>query len=121
MIRKFLLIALLAITPAAAIAQQAAAPGKGAVLRALDKVAGQSSNYEIARGNDLTLGQLTVRLRECRYPEGNPSGDAWAFLDVTDTDGAQIVFSGWMIASAPALNAMEHSRYDVWVVRCITS
>ncbi len=31
------------------------------------------------------------------------------------------LFSGWMLASAPALNAMDHPRYDVWALRCITS
>jgi hypothetical protein len=30
------------------------------------------------------------------------------------------VFSGWMIASSPALNAMDHPRYDVWLLRCQT-
>ena len=30
-------------------------------------------------------------------------------------------FSGWMIASTPALSAMDHSRYDIWVMRCATS
>ena len=40
---------------------------------------------------------------------------------VTLTDGAdQPVFSGWMIASSPALNALDHARYDVWVMRCKT-
>jgi len=29
-------------------------------------------------------------------------------------------FDGWMIASAPALNALDHARYDVWVMRCKT-
>ncbi|MEZ5716636.1 MAG: DUF2155 domain-containing protein [Paracoccaceae bacterium] len=30
------------------------------------------------------------------------------------------IFTGWMVASSPALNAMDHRRYDVWVLRCIT-
>ena len=31
------------------------------------------------------------------------------------------VFSGWMFASSPALSAMEHAIYDVWVVDCINA
>ncbi|MGB0439332.1 MAG: DUF2155 domain-containing protein [Paracoccaceae bacterium] len=31
------------------------------------------------------------------------------------------VFEGWIIASSPALNAMDHARYDVWVLRCNTA
>jgi hypothetical protein len=30
------------------------------------------------------------------------------------------VFSGWMFASTPALNALEHPVYDVWVIDCKT-
>ena len=32
-----------------------------------------------------------------------------------------LTFAGWMIADSPALNALDHPRYDVWVLRCITS
>ena len=102
-------------------AQQAVSSGTGAELRVLDKVSGQSSNYELASGSSLEIGQLTVALRACRYPEGAPSNDAFAYFDVSETATAVSVFSGWMIASSPALNAMEHSRYDVWVLRCKTS
>ncbi len=30
-------------------------------------------------------------------------------------------FSGWMIASSPALNALDNPRYDVWLLRCNNS
>ncbi|MEL6359838.1 MAG: DUF2155 domain-containing protein [Pseudomonadota bacterium] len=30
------------------------------------------------------------------------------------------IFSGWMFASSPALNALEHPVYDVWVISCET-
>lgn len=30
----------------------------------------------------------------------------------------QPVFKGWMFASSPSLNAMEHPTYDVWVIDC---
>ena len=33
----------------------------------------------------------------------------------------EVAFSGWMVASSPALNALDHSRYDIWVLRCMTS
>ena len=102
-------------------AQQAVSSGIGAELRVLDKVSGQSKNYELGSGAEVEIGQLTVALRACRYPEGAPSNDAFAFIDVRETESAVPIFSGWMIASAPALNAMEHSRYDVWVLRCKTS
>jgi hypothetical protein len=30
------------------------------------------------------------------------------------------IFSGWMFASTPALNPLEHAVYDVWVIDCKT-
>ncbi|MGB1970407.1 MAG: DUF2155 domain-containing protein, partial [Paracoccaceae bacterium] len=30
-------------------------------------------------------------------------------------------FMGWMVASSPALNPLDHRRYDVWVLRCAMS
>ncbi|MEZ5921142.1 MAG: DUF2155 domain-containing protein [Parvularculaceae bacterium] len=31
-----------------------------------------------------------------------------------------VIFSGWMFASSPALNPLDHPVYDVWVIDCKT-
>ncbi|KIN66676.1 DUF2155 domain-containing protein [Sulfitobacter donghicola] len=116
--RKLALI--LAFCASSAAAQQAS-KGQGAILRALDKTSGATVDLSIPNGQVASLGRLQVVLRECRYPKGNRSGDAYASLEISETGRAGTVFSGWMVASAPALNAMEHPRYDIWVIRCITS
>jgi hypothetical protein len=67
------------------------------------------------------LGFLQVTLNECRYPEDNPSGDAFISLLINYRSEVEPAFAGWMVASSPALNAMDHQRYDVWALRCITS
>ena len=92
----------------------------GAVLRALDKSLGQSTDIEITPGQTVVLGRIAVRLLECRYPEDAPGSEAFAHLQIMDLEG-QRLFDGWMIASSPALSALEHPRYDVWVLRCNTS
>lgn len=102
-------------------AQLATSDGTGAILRALDKLTGQVSDMQIANGRSESLGRITVTLRECRYPDGNAAGEAYASLAVTERGRADPVFDGWMIASSPALNPMDHPRYDVWVLRCTTS
>ncbi|MFN3144746.1 MAG: DUF2155 domain-containing protein [Paracoccaceae bacterium] len=93
----------------------------GGVVRALDKVSGETRDVTIETGASARFGRMEVNLGECRYPADNPDGDAFAYLvvRVDGTDGA--VFAGWMIASSPALNALDNARYDVWVLRCITS
>ncbi len=99
------------------------ATAEGALLRGLDRVSGNLTDIRISNGGIGRLGPLEVTLGECRYPIANPSGDAFAYL-VIHVDGDTVsapLFEGWMIASSPALNAMDHRRYDVWVLRCITS
>lgn len=111
-----------ALTLAApALAQEPVSLGTGAVLRGLDKVSGNVTDLELANGQAAEFGRLRIDMRECRYPEGNPASDAFAFLTIWEAGDATPVFSGWMIASSPALNALDHSRYDVWVLRCRTS
>jgi hypothetical protein len=120
-LRPLLTLLIAAATAAPLAAQQAATSAPGGVLRALDKTSGHTTDLEIRAGQSVQLGGLQIVLNDCRYPEGNPAGDAFAELEISETGKPGALFSGWMIASAPALSAMEHQRYDVWVMRCITS
>ncbi len=94
--------------------------GDGALLRALDKTLGRPTDIEMSNGQTVVFGRVAIRLHECRYPIDNPSSDAFAHIEVLDLEGASL-FDGWMVASSPALVALEHPRYDVWVLRCTTS
>ena len=89
------------------------------VLRWIDRLTGESGDMELARGQSATNGRLTILLDECRYPADNPAGDAEAHLTISDTMRTEPVFQGWMIASSPALSALDHPRYDVWVLSCL--
>ncbi|MDF1803138.1 DUF2155 domain-containing protein [Thalassovita sp.] len=102
-------------------AEEGVVAGTGAVLRGLDKVNAQFQDIEILNGSSVRFKRLIIDLGECRYPEGNPAGDAYAYLTIRDEGSAEPVFQGWMLASSPALSALDHSRYDVWVLRCKTS
>lgn len=104
-----------------ATGQERTESASGALLRGLDKFNGSVVDIELPTGRTVKFERLNITLTECRYPVGNPAGNAYAGLQITETGRAGAVFSGWMIASSPALNAMEHARYDVWVLRCITS
>ncbi len=102
-------------------AQQETEKATGAVLRGLDKFSGKVVDIELPAGRTARFQRLNITLTECRYPAGNPSGNAYAGVQITETGREGVVFSGWMIASAPALSAMDHPRYDIWVMRCTTS
>jgi hypothetical protein len=95
--------------------------GTGANLRALDRLTGEVQDINIAIGQPETFGRISIYLADCRYPEDNPSGDAYAYLMVHAQGVEDPVFSGWMVSSSPALNAMDHARYDVWPLSCSTS
>lgn len=94
----------------------------GARLRQLDKMTGQAETVEIAAGEEAVIDRLRVRLEACRAPEDNAEHGTMAFLRVWDAKAgdAAPVFSGWMFAESPALSAMDHPRYDLWVMSCIT-
>lgn len=95
----------------------------GARLRQLDKMTGQSETVEVAAGEEVMLDRLRVRLEACRAPEDNAERGTMAFLKIWDSKdpAAGPVFSGWMFAESPALSAMDHPRYDLWVMRCTTA
>ena len=119
-VRSFVLTGFLLLA-SSVFGQDTAKLGEGAVLRSLDKVGGVSKDHILSQGETLKIGNLMVILGECRYPLANPSGDAFTYLTVTNEVGSKDFFTGWMIASSPALNALDHVRYDVWPLRCTIS
>lgn len=90
-------------------------------LRVLDKITGIVTDLEMAPASEMRLEHLTVRFAECRYPVDNPTGDAIGLMSLFYQDGSEPIFQGWMIASSPALNALDHARYDVWMLRCTSA
>lgn len=93
----------------------------GVMLKGLDKVSGEVTDLDLARGETKQVGRLEVTLSECRYPEDNITGEGFAWLTIRDPSRDLVLFDGWMVASSPALNALDHPRYDIWVIRCTTA
>lgn len=97
-----------------------ASSAEGGVVRVLDKISGAITDLDLPAGETGEVGSLSVTLLDCRFPVSNPAGDAFVLLSIRNRD-PEPVFLGWMIASAPAVSAMDHPRYDVWALRCSTS
>jgi hypothetical protein len=104
-----------------ATAQQAATEATGAQLRGVDRINGETFDLILPTGSTARVQDLAIKLNACRYPEGNASGDAFASLEIWESETGKYFFVGWMVASSPALSAMDHPRYDIWVMRCTTS
>ena len=94
------------------------ADAPGAKLRILDKLTGEVQDVTLARGQSVVTGRLTVQLDACRSPADNTVAEADAHLTILDVASTDPVFAGWMLATAPALSALDHPRYDVWVLGC---
>lgn len=106
----------------APVAAQEVTSATGAVLRGLDRLSGTTTDIPVPVGaSAIFAGRLSIDVQECRYPAANPTGDAYAHLIIRDTLTGSTLFAGWMVASSPALNALDHSRYDIWVLRCTRS
>jgi hypothetical protein len=91
------------------------------VLNGLDKITARISTIEIPVGEYARFGTLNIIARTCyKQPPEEPPETA-AFLEIEEVrPGFEKVrlFSGWMFASSPALSALEHPVYDVWVTDC---
>ena len=122
--RLILLLALGLCGPA--LAQEVPAPEEadftasdGADLRFLDKLTSETGDVRLGLGQSAKFGRLIVQLNHCRYLTANPAAESEAHLTIIDETTGAVNFSGWMLASSPALSALDHPRYDVWILSCI--
>jgi len=91
------------------------------VLRALDKITARITEIELPVGQEGRFGTLALTARYCRTRPPIEPPETYAYLEIDDLkrhDVRERVFEGWMVASSPALNALEHPVYDVWVINC---
>lgn len=112
--------AILAALPAVAEDQEAPAvkEAPGALLRGLDKVTGATTDFDLEKGQSVRFGRITIELGECRYPADDPASNAFGWVKVLDSSSSEPAFQGWMVAASPSLSALDHQRYDVWLIRC---
>lgn len=98
-------------------------PRQGARLRRLDKMTGATETVEIATGSVARFGRLEIAVDACEAPPDGRIEGTRAFVRVWDRqhDADAPAFSGWMFADSPALSALDHPRFDVWVISCTTS
>ncbi len=119
--------ALAAPAPVASIAP--AAPPKPAgkptlMLRGLEKITGRAFDIVAPLDTPVKFATLTVTARYCYSTPPSETPETAAFVQIDDARPDQPekrIFSGWMYASSPGLNAMQHPLYDVWVITCKTS
>jgi hypothetical protein len=111
----------LALPLATASLPAAAVPGDIAVLQGLDKITARISTFEAPLNEPVRFGSLEIIARACDKNPPEETPESTAFLEIVDVrpdSPAVELFTGWMFASSPAVSAVEHPVYDVWVVDC---
>ena len=91
------------------------------VIRWLDKVTTQIATETVPVNASIQFGTLSVSVDACLKNPSTQTPEAAAYFRVSEAlrDSAPIQrFAGWMFASSPALNALDHAIYDVWVMDC---
>ncbi len=92
-----------------------------AVFSGLDKITGRIISFDVALNETVRFGALEVTPRACysRPPTEAPATDGFIEVDELTLQGEiKRIFSGWMFAASPGLNAVEHPIYDVWLTEC---
>ncbi|HYD26087.1 DUF2155 domain-containing protein [Brevundimonas sp.] len=117
----------------AVVSEPAAPPGRRqrrrvAIVEAVDKVTAETMRFEVEVGGRPVRFQktliFTARACELSAPDELVE-DSIAYLEVSlqprgvlQTSEPRQIFRGWMFASAPAVNGLQHPIYDAWVVGC---
>lgn len=87
----------------------------------LDKITGRITSFDVYVGETVQFGALQVTPKACFNRDEQEVQRVDAFVEVDEiTLDRKIkrIFTGWMFAESPALNAIEHPIFDVWLKEC---
>lgn len=112
-------LALTGLLPASVFAAKIKNPV--AVFSGLDKITGRTTSFDVYVDETVQFGALQVTPRVCYSHDETEAQKIDGFVEVDEiTLDRKIrrIFTGWMFASAPGLNAVDHPIYDVWLTGC---
>lgn len=122
---RFIICALAAFALAASIAQPVRAErieNDVAVFAALDKVTARISKLEVPLGQTIEFGSLRLTPRVCYTRSATDLPNTTSFVEVDEKElessAEKRIFTGWMFAESPGLNAVEHPVFDIWLTGC---
>ncbi len=92
-----------------------------AVFSGIDKITGRITTFDVYVDETVQFGALQVTPRVCYSRDETEAPKTTTFVEVDEiTLDRKIrrIFSGWMFADSPGLNAVDHAVYDVWLEGC---
>lgn len=93
-------------------------PQDTVILQGLDKVTARRFSLKAGLKEPIQFGSLYIVVRAVYTTPPEDAPETVAFLDITEQleNGEMVkVFEGWMFASSPAISALEHPVYDIWI------
>lgn len=92
-----------------------------AIFSGLDKITGRITTFDVYIGETYQFGALQVTPRVCYTSLADEATRTDGFVEVNEITldkNIKRIFTGWMFADSPGLNAVEHPIYDVWLKDC---
>ncbi|HEY9012994.1 MAG TPA: DUF2155 domain-containing protein [Devosia sp.] len=92
-----------------------------AAFSGLDKITGRITNFDVYINETVQFGALQITPRVCytRPPTETQRTSVFLEVDQVSLKGSVTrIFTGWMFADSPALNAIDHAVYDIWLTGC---
>ncbi|WP_417424072.1 DUF2155 domain-containing protein [Hoeflea sp.] len=92
-----------------------------AVFSGIDKITGRITTFDVYVNETVQFGALQVTPRVCYSRDDTEAPKTTTFVEVDEiTLDRKIrrLFTGWMFADSPGLNAVDHAVYDVWLKEC---
>ncbi|HEV7278192.1 MAG TPA: DUF2155 domain-containing protein [Devosiaceae bacterium] len=120
-LRRLALPALSALLLAAAPAAADTIANPVAAFSGLDKITGRITNFDVYIDETVQFGALQITPRVCytRPPTETQRTSVFVEVDQVSLRGTvNRIFTGWMFADSPALNAVDHAVYDIWLLEC---
>lgn len=96
-------------------------PNNVAVFSGLDKITGRIIQFDVYIDETVQFGALQVTPRVCYTRPETERQQVSGFVEVDEITlerKVRRIFTGWMFAASPGLNAVEHGVYDVWLAGC---
>jgi hypothetical protein len=87
----------------------------------LDKITGRITTFDVYINETVQFGALQITPRACytRPPTETQRTSVFVEVDQVNLSGKiERIFTGWMFADSPALNAIDHAVYDIWLLDC---
>jgi hypothetical protein len=119
--RKRMLLIIASVVSVSALAHAETVANPLAQFSGLDKITGLTTQFEIKINEEAKFGSLIVKPFVCNTKPITEEPKTTSFVQVQDVaaDGSKkMIFSGWMFAESPGLNAVEHPTFDVWLTGC---